>query len=264
MSDAPGSIRTRVHSEDVAHLNRLGAIISNTLAQAETYARNHPTKIDGSGGPSWGRWCAALMFWAGGFVRSADTAALARALSTLESGDAAIAPRGAFHWWDIHGINDGHVGLDLDGGGTRVLMASSALTTVWGEHVGTSSVDTYALIVPSTYIGWSRDFIGQQLADTLRPRQSQLSGANGRTLQILALKGGYTGPIDGEPGPNTWKGLQTLLRGDAYAGPVDGVPGPHTFESLQRFARKGGYEGPIDGILGVLTLESLARIGGQE
>ena len=40
----------------------------------------------------------------------------------------------------------------------------------------------------------------------------------------MAQSGGYTGPVDGALGDNTWKGLQTVLRGFGYGGPIDGPP----------------------------------------
>ena len=59
-------------------------------------------------------------------------------------------------------------------------------------------------------------------------------------------------PVDGIPGPNTWKGIQTTVRRYGYYhGPVDGVPGPNTYRGMQMYARDGGgYTGPVDGVLG--------------
>lgn len=65
---------------------------------------------------------------------------------------------------------------------------------------------------------------------------------------------GYTGPADGYPGVNTWKGVQAYLRASkVYWGPVDGIPGPNTYKGIQTIARNGGYTGPIDGIPGPNT-----------
>lgn len=80
----------------------------------------------------------------------------------------------------------------------------------------------------------------------------------GVLLQQLARLGGYMGPIDGVPGPNTWRGVQAVLaRRGWYAGPIDGIPGPNTWKGVQQFARGGGYLGPIDGVPGANTLRGL-------
>ncbi len=73
-----------------------------------------------------------------------------------------------------------------------------------------------------------------------------------RMQHWLQLTQGYAGPIDGEPGPNTWRALQSALRQDYdYAGPVDGVMGPQSWKALQLLAqREGGYRGPLDGVMG--------------
>lgn len=68
----------------------------------------------------------------------------------------------------------------------------------------------------------------------------------------LAILGRYDGPIDGVPGPNTWKGIQiTLTKYGYYSGPIDGIPGYNTARGMQMYGRDGGgYGGPIDGDLG--------------
>lgn len=229
----------------------------NTVDQAEAWAKAHPTKDVGEGGPSWASWCAALMFWAGGFERSVDTATIGSHASSIVSASVTAAPRGAFHWWRMG--SEGHVALDLDGGGTRLLMASSAVSN-FGSAIGTTSHSAYG---GRSYAGWSSDFVGQRLSDV-----GAVSGgstgddslAQGVVLQRLAQGGGYSGPVDGAPGPNTWKGVQTLLRSYGYAGPIDGTSGPNTWKALQRLAVEGGYGGPIDGVPGPLTWAALIRV----
>lgn len=228
--------------------------MTNTIAQAEAYARAHPQKTDGAGGPSWDGWCAALMFWAGGFSRSADTAAEARSLSAVESDVASSAPAGAFHWWDISGTSAGHVGLDLTGRGDRVLMATGAVAESWGNHIGVNSVNGYQSMRAATYRGWSSDFIGQRLADV-----GVVDTTTGLVIQRLARTGGYTGPLDGLPGVNTWRALQGLLQRYDYRGPLDGVPGTNTYKALQRLASAYGYTGPVDGVPGARTFEAVER-----
>jgi peptidoglycan hydrolase-like protein with peptidoglycan-binding domain len=59
-----------------------------------------------------------------------------------------------------------------------------------------------------------------------------ITPADGITLQRIARGGGYQGPNDGVPGPNTWRALQRIAQRGGYAGPVDGVPGPNTYAGL--------------------------------
>jgi hypothetical protein len=226
--------------------------MARSVAQAEAWGRAHPTRDGGS----WKNWCASLMFRAGDFGWSADTATKARQASTIQSSDASLAPAGSFHWWDIRGITEGHVGLDLDGAGHRVMMATDKLDTSWGSAIGTTSVTSYGTRSASMYRGWSRDFVRQ----TLSAIDPVSASANGLTIQQLAQRHGYTGPIDGSPGRNTWSAVQRALRPYGYRGPIDGVPGPATYRALQMLAREGGYSGPTDGVLGPNTFVALARI----
>jgi lysozyme family protein len=70
--------------------------------------------------------------------------------------------------------------------------------------------------------------------------------------QELGMQYGYTGPIDGVMGPNSWKGFQSWMKAAGfYAGAIDGVPGPQTYAALQRLAQvRGTYTGPVDGVMG--------------
>lgn len=71
----------------------------------------------------------------------------------------------------------------------------------------------------------------------------------------------YTGPADGEFGPDSVKGMQQWLKDMGYLPTdyeVDGVPGKLYGEALQKLAAaKGGYTGPIDGDPGDGTSEAL-------
>lgn len=86
------------------------------------------------------------------------------------------------------------------------------------------------------------------------------SSSEGVTLQEIAQAGGYTGPVDGVPGVNTWRGVQQVMRGYGYTGPVDGAPGTNTYAAMQRLAQKGGYTGPVDGALGVNSWKGLQTV----
>jgi hypothetical protein len=226
-----------------------------SVQEAEAWAKAHPTKNVGGGGPSWAGWCAALMYWAGNFDRSCDTATEGSRQSGMVSSDSSVAPRGALHWWRMG--SDGHVALDLDGGGGRLLMASSAVSN-FGQGIGTISWAAYS---GTAYAGWSIDFVGQRLSDVgVRPViQPPNERTSGLILQRLGQRGGYSGPMDGVPGPNSWRGVQNVLRQFGYTGPIDGIPGPNTFRALQQLAQSAGYTGPIDGVPGPNTYAGVSR-----
>ncbi|MFY0580224.1 peptidoglycan-binding domain-containing protein [Cystobacter fuscus] len=64
--------------------------------------------------------------------------------------------------------------------------------------------------------------------------------------------------MDGVPGANTWKGVQTVISTKGfYSGPIDGVPGENTWKGVQRLAQLGGYTGPVDGFPGQYTYAGL-------
>ena len=44
-------------------------------------------------------------------------------------------------------------------------------------------------------------------------------------VAVKASHHGYTGPIDGVLGKNSWAGTQRGLADYGYTGPADGVPG---------------------------------------
>lgn len=101
--------------------------------------------------------------------------------------------------------------------------------------------------------------------------QSANGGSSSFTAQLQcrlqegpAQQYGYTGPIDGAMGVNSWKGLQRFLKANyGYLGPVDGVPGSNTYKALQRWAADsshgGTYTGPIDGVLGTNSWTGVDR-----
>lgn len=84
-----------------------------------------------------------------------------------------------------------------------------------------------------------------------------------RTQNWLRIKSGYTGPIDGAPGPNTYAALQRNMRNWGYTGPIDGVPGTNTWAAVQRLAAAHGYTGPIDGEMGPNSWRGFARFINQ-
>ncbi|NUT34615.1 MAG: peptidase M23 [Hamadaea sp.] len=250
--------------------------MTRTVAGAETWARQNVTTGGGGGfynGYNWNGMCQALMFRACALSSSASTAYQAYLASGADNPDWSAAPRGAFHWWANYGAPDpGHVALDLDGGGTRCLMASSKLSggedfAPGGYCIGTQSVSRYTSLSGLRYLGWTLDNVGSRMADvgspgtgnTPSPSDYVLTTDDQKVLQTLAQRGGYTGPVDGVMGINSWKGVQTAVRGYGYTGPIDGVPGVNTYKAIQALAQDGGYTGPIDGVLGPNTIRGVAQ-----
>lgn len=84
--------------------------------------------------------------------------------------------------------------------------------------------------------------------------------SEGVIAQEIAQAGGYTGPVDGIPGPMTWSGVQQVVKGYGYTGPIDGAPGTYTYMAFQRLAQKGGYTGPIDGAPGTYTWRGIQTV----
>lgn len=231
-----------------------------TVSQAE--ANGQSLAVNGYNGSirDWAGLCQAFISDAT-LMGSAESASDARAGSGQVNPDYSNAPRGAFHWWNCCG-GDGHVALDLDGGGSRVMMASSAAMTVdWTHHTGTISIPLYNNRTGMDYLGWTDNSIGQRLSDagsSPQPPVAPVATEDGKTLQRLAQIGGYTGLIDGIPGVATWKGVQSVLRSYSYSGPIDGNPGQNTYVALQKLAKEGGYNGPLDGAPGSATYAGVA------
>ena len=85
-----------------------------------------------------------------------------------------------------------------------------------------------------------------------------------RAQNWLRITNGYTGPIDGVPGVNTYAALQRAMRGYGYTGPIDGAPGVNTWAAVQRLAAQHGYTGPIDGVMGPNSWRGFARFLNQD
>ncbi len=205
------------------------------------------------------------------------SAILAYAESTIESLDARLAPIGAFHWWDI-GVH-GHVAVDLLGGGSTVFMASTYVLEDWGTAIGVTSIPRYTAATGAEYLGWSLDYVDSivsgggdsacdedadhALAGSLPVTETQMTGVPNvvfyMRLQAFAAQHDYTGPIDGAPGPFTWRGVQRELTDMGYAVDISGTPDAATYAAIQSVASLYGYSGPIDGVPGPNTYRGFAR-----
>ncbi len=58
----------------------------------------------------------------------------------------------------------------------------------------------------------------------------------------MAGNWGYTGPIDGDPGPMTWSAVQRLAAQHGYTGPIDGVMGPNSWRGFSRFINADAWD----------------------
>lgn len=85
-----------------------------------------------------------------------------------------------------------------------------------------------------------------------------------RAQNWLSQEWGYTGPVDGVPGVNTYKALQRAMGAYGYTGPVDGVPGVNTWSAVQRMGTQWGYTGPVDGVMGPNSWRAFARFVNQD
>lgn len=248
---------------------------------AKAYAASH-TERDGK---TWAQNCQSLMFRfnqfrdAHGEPQSYDSALIAAHASKIESRDAAKAPIGAFHFWDIGQF--GHVAQDLTGGGRTVFMASTHIAVAWGDAIGTTSVAKYNALTRAKYLGWSRrcgvypsrtaDDLG--IAYTAVPRHAAADPQAtpwrwekpARETQMLIqgylhARNRYAGDIDGKWGPLTITGIQITVHNVGYEGVYDGKPGPQTCRYVQIYAREfAGWPGKIDGVLTQEVWEYFAR-----
>ncbi len=212
------------YSREQANLKNSSGLTSqltsstNTYAQAYNYGKTHPTR-DGS---TWSGYCASLMWRSGNLP---DAAACPTAIdcyhkSHIVSYDYMSAPSGAYHWWDIG--SDGHVAMATTGG--WAMMASCHIEESWGDCIGQTPVSHYTSTTGGKYLGWSYDYNSAEIADVHHntptpssiPRSStQESGVPDTYYYMRQQKYasfyGYTGPIDGVLGPNSWAGEQNLL-----------------------------------------------------
>ena len=127
---------------------------------------SHPSGGDNDWDQDCGRVCyrfASSIGWSKrpneGSVYSAYAVAMA---SGWLNPNSAAAPIGAWHFWDIGGAANGHVGTDLTGGGRRVFMGTWSVAEDWGRAIGVLSVSGYtaAKAGRARYLGWATNYAG--------------------------------------------------------------------------------------------------------
>ena len=244
--------------------------------QCRSYAAAHPERDGGT----WDQWCGSLMYRMCDTYGNAPSGDVSSAWTVWErtptaGTDASTAPAGAFHFWDIGGPANGHVGLDARGGGGTVFMATRRITESLGTAIGFASVDEYTQNSGASYVGWCLSYADGDVTDfSLRASQGGVAGIDyafgltpvcqGTWQRALTRLGLYDGPIDDAFGENSVKGMQQHLKNEGYLPAdyvVDGVPGPNYGGALQAYARDhGGYRGPQDGAPGDNTSLALIQI----
>lgn len=141
--------------------------MARTPDEAVAWAKAHPRKTVGAPGPSWAGWCAALVFWAGGFERSFSSAMAAGDASGYLNPNWRQAKKGDIHYWAGVG-GDGHVAIDIGGDGNDrlLLMASSSVTDSFGLAIGAVWMSQYnRLGIP--YRGFTNRWGNETLAGSI-------------------------------------------------------------------------------------------------
>ncbi|MFD5317564.1 peptidoglycan-binding protein [Streptomyces sp. NPDC127098] len=120
------------------------------------------------------------------------------------------------------------------------------LSVIAGIAVGCLGATGGAVAAPA-----ASPVVSSEAAAPLAVVNLSLSAEEARRVQLWLRDWGYTGPIDGLLGTESWMALQRFLRSaHGYGGPIDGIVGPETVMALQRWMRTWDYDGPIDGIAG--------------
>lgn len=148
----------------------------------------------------WDQMCGSLMYrfndWIGwakhpqGDISSARRVAMG---SGLLNQDASACPVGGFHYFDIAGINNGHVGMDATGGGVDVFMATWSVAEDLGKAIGFLSVAGYlkAKAGRVKYLGWATNYSGGTVDLTAfaslnpTPLEDDLTNEQARMLQAI-------------------------------------------------------------------------------
>lgn len=142
------------------------ALYDAARAFAKKYSKRPPTRSTGT----WDQLCGVLMAQFGDYLGDATpgtlngwkkkpTKSIASAKDVAKnsgklSKDHLKAPIGAFHFWEIGTY--WHVGIDLNGRGQVIFMATTMLKSSWGSAIGVQSAVGYG----AKYLGWSTNYSG--------------------------------------------------------------------------------------------------------
>lgn len=106
-----------------------------------------------AGNQSWNGMSAALAYQMGLSDTPWPTVIDAIGQIKIESRDPKFAPVGAIHLFSNPPY--GHLAIDVDGGGQRVLTTGSALDVVYGREIGIRHLSSMRANLP--YVGWARN-----------------------------------------------------------------------------------------------------------
>lgn len=124
-----------------------------TLDQIEAWARAHPYRADGT---RWTGHSGSLVGHALGATMYYADVVSALLKSGRPNRNRHEAPAGAIHFWST---DSGHAGIDLAGGGARILIADRLVTERFGPGIGTLPFER----ILSPYVGWTLNYAGHSV-----------------------------------------------------------------------------------------------------
>lgn len=149
--------------------------MTTLLDKATEFLATFPAPSDYGSGNNWGAdtydgKCAQLCFrfgdWMGWDAPTPpyNTATAVAFRSGPLNKDWTAAPIGAWHFWGKRD-NDGHVGQDMVGGGTCVLMGYRKVVWKVGVDAGFDSVERTSHNLPTAwpYLGWATNYAGGRM-----------------------------------------------------------------------------------------------------
>jgi hypothetical protein len=223
---------------------------------------------------NWAENCQAAQFWAekaaglsDSQIQTYDTAKAAYNASSISSKTMSSAPAGSFSYYAAS--SDYHVVTNL-GNGYCINTSPQSDGTHYYEFGHGLYISKLAEYTTGPYLGWSK----KNGSNPQIPVQAWTPNGGGgsnwawnapdsdtqkRIQKDLTARGRYSGPVDGDWGVNSIKGIQTTCANVGYTGPIDGEPGPNTCHYVQVYAQKfGSYTGPIDSVLGPNSWDGFA------
>jgi hypothetical protein len=186
-------------------------------------------------------------------------------------GPLAATPKFSNHGWGISAdVNPGRGNPTVKSIFAKHGFSFTIASESWhcdyvGAPTSSSSTELQALLNRFGY-GLTVDGVaGPKTIAAVRDFQSKhglaVDGVAG-PLTLAALRQGPVAPSS-SVNVNDWKSLQTFLKASfGYTGVVDGIPGPKTWTAVQKWLKAShGYTGVTDGIPGPLTYAALKRAG---
>jgi lysozyme family protein len=138
---------------------------------------------------------------------------------------------------------------------TRTLVSVTALVGITTASLITASA-AFAASAPAT-----RPAVTSEPVSVLAVNNLGLTTGEAENVQNwMKQYWGYTGPIDGRLGTESWKAFQRFLKEHwGYTGPLDGEVERGTVVALQRFLAAEWGLSTVDGMLGAETRAAFKR-----